>query len=333
MSASKNIACFVVLMLCLSTNSQGTDVLVIHPASLPNAHVYVAFSPDAKKVVTTGSTDGIRGGNIAVVWDAETGDKILQLQGHTDRIWSAVFSPCGEKILTGCDDHTARIWDSKTGKELAVLKAVSNAGGVYVGVFYASFFPDGNKIATAHNSIVHIWDSKSGEVLDRVEIHTGAIYPLHVSPNGETIVSASFMRDTTIPQIWDIKGKYRMSLQGHESVVHWVSFSPDGTMVVSASSDGTARIWNSNTGKEMQRLTSQQGPIRCALFSPSGERVITVGEGVQIWKLSEGKIIQELAEKGEFFKVAALSVDGRKLAVSSRDDGYVRIWTLEPPLL
>jgi WD40 repeat protein len=90
----------------------------------------VAFSPDGKQVVT-GSAD-----KTTRIWNAETGNLLLELNDHPDsatpdevvfirgggkRAWgfeesspsvmSAAFSPDGKKVLSGCRDNTARIWD------------------------------------------------------------------------------------------------------------------------------------------------------------------------------------------------------------------------------
>ena len=64
-----------------------------------------AFSPDGKKLVTTG------GDNIAKTWDAESGTELQKFEGHTEKINYALFSPDGKKVVTAHFDGTARIWD------------------------------------------------------------------------------------------------------------------------------------------------------------------------------------------------------------------------------
>ena len=67
----------------------------------------VNYSPDGKKlVVAMGSKE-----NFAHIVDAETGKELQKLEGHTDRVVYAAFSPDGKKIVTASRDNTARIWD------------------------------------------------------------------------------------------------------------------------------------------------------------------------------------------------------------------------------
>ena len=58
-------------------------------------------------------------------------------------------------------------------------------------------------------------------------------------------------------------------------------WSPDGTLVATASSDGTARVWDATTGEEMFRLTARVNPLMVVggvTWSPDGSRIATAGE-------------------------------------------------------
>ena len=70
------------------------------------------------------------------------------------------FSPDGARILTGSADNTARLWDAKTGVELAALKGHTDA------VFSVAFSPDGARILTGSaDSTARLWDHRQGQVL------------------------------------------------------------------------------------------------------------------------------------------------------------------------
>jgi WD40 repeat protein len=67
----------------------------------------VAFSPDGKRIVS-GSLD-----NTLKVWDAETGQEMLTLKGHSDPVYSVAFSSDGKRIVSGSDDNTLKVWDGR----------------------------------------------------------------------------------------------------------------------------------------------------------------------------------------------------------------------------
>lgn len=61
-------------------------------------------------------------------------------------------------------------------------------------------------------------------------------------------------------------------LRGHTDSVNDVAFSSDGTLIATGSSDGTARLWDSATGKEVRQLLGHTGAVYAVAFSPDGTR-------------------------------------------------------------
>jgi WD40 repeat protein len=79
---------------------------------------------------------------------------LLVLKGHTSRLETASFSPDGSRVVTSSQDHTARVWDARTGAELLTLKGHTNI------VTSASFSADGSRIVTASSDgTVRVWDA------------------------------------------------------------------------------------------------------------------------------------------------------------------------------
>ena len=95
------------------------------------------------------------------------------LQGHTGSVYSAAFSPDGERVVTTSYDRTARLWDAKTGAALAVLQG--HTGSVHS----AAFSPDGERVVTASDDkTARLWDAKTGAELAVLEGHTGSVNSL-----------------------------------------------------------------------------------------------------------------------------------------------------------
>jgi WD40 repeat protein len=81
----------------------------------------------------------------------------------------------------------------------------------------------------------------------------------------------------------------------HHGLVHAVTFSPDAKTVATASSDGTARLWDAKTGKPLGAPMGHEGPVRSVTFHPAGKLVLTASwDGTaRLWELPppvQGKV-------------------------------------------
>jgi WD40 repeat protein/serine/threonine protein kinase len=112
----------------------GHELLILEgPALL----ACVAYSPDGQRLAA-GSWD-----QTVKVWDAQTGQKLLDLKGHRGFVWSVTFSPDGKRLASGSSDQMVKLWDAQTGQELMTLKG---HGGTVLDV---AFSPDGQRLVTA----------------------------------------------------------------------------------------------------------------------------------------------------------------------------------------
>mgnify|MGYP002365850614 CR=1 FL=1 len=115
------------------------------------------------------------------------------LEGHTDAVDGAVYSPDGAYILTWSADNTARLWD-KSGMPVKTLEGHTST------VTGAIFSPDGQFILTwSYDKTARLWD-KNGLPVKTLEGHTAAVYGAVYSPDGAYILTWSY--DNTA-RLWE----------------------------------------------------------------------------------------------------------------------------------
>ncbi|HEY0366645.1 MAG TPA: WD40 repeat domain-containing protein, partial [Pyrinomonadaceae bacterium] len=190
----------------------------------------VAFSPNGNLVVTA-SADGT-----ARVWEAATGKTVGELRGHSNSVNSASFSPDGKFIVTASDDATVRLWDATR------FALVRNIGGTYPrAVSSAEYSPDGRFIVAASAEAAWLCDAVRGELVRKLEGHTGEVNSASFSPDSSLIVTAS--ADNTA-RVWIVQtGESIATFSDHKGPVLNALFSPDGQSVFTASEDYTTRIY------------------------------------------------------------------------------------------
>ncbi len=316
----------------------------------------VAFSPDGKRIVTSGEYghltlgDAVTGDQLlarkghsgvacclafgpdghffvsgsfdgtAKVWDA-TGREIRTLSGHRDRVQAVAISPDSKRIVTGGDDHTARLWDAATGDQL--LRIESGASDAVRGV---AFSPDGSRIATGGvDGIVKVWDAVTGTELLRLKELGVWVRSVAFSPDGERILVGA---DDATASVWDARtGATLGILKGHKGSVNNAAFSPDGTRIVTSSMDQTVRVWETGNGRELLNIRGHTGGVHRAAFSPDGKRIVTGGmDGTaKLWDALHGQEIPALSCPPDSINCMVFSPDSRHIATGCIDNS-IRIY-------
>ena len=119
-------------------------------------------------------------------------------------------------------------------------------------------------------------------------------------------------------------------LVGHGACVRSAAFNPDETRILTASDDGTARMWDAQTQAQLKVLHPGAGPISIAIFSADGTRIVTAcADGTaRVWDVQTQTQIKVLKGHAEAVLSAAFSGDGWRLLTASRD-ATARVWEIE----
>ncbi|MBD1853162.1 caspase family protein, partial [Cyanobacteria bacterium FACHB-502] len=115
------------------------------------------------------------------------------------------------------------------------------------------------------------------------EGHTGDVYAVALSRDGQTIVSGS--SDKTV-RLWSLDGTLLRTLTGHTGYVRAVALSRDGQTIVSGSDDSTVRLWNLD-GTLLRTLTGHTGAVYDVALSRDGQTIVSGSSDstVRLWNL------------------------------------------------
>jgi WD40 repeat protein/serine/threonine protein kinase len=116
-------------------------------------------------------------------------------------------------------------------------------------------------------------------------------------------------------------------LRGHEGAVTSAALSPDGTRIVTASSDHTARVWDASSAAEVAVLRGHEGGVVSAAFSPDGTRIVTASwdNTARVWDAASGKELAVLRGHERGVESVAFSPDGTRILTASVDK-TARVW-------
>lgn len=193
-----------------------------------------------------------------------------------------------------------------------------------------AFSPDGTLIASGGGSdpALKLWDAATGARLARLTGHQSHISGVTFSPDGKWMLSAGGQDGTAI--LWNVAGRQKIGVfRGHTGAVHSARFLPDGKRVVTASADGSLRVWDAESQRELFRLEHGAIHVRSLAVSPDGSHVaLSTGSGraakTRVW---DTRAREKVWDVPDFERVSGLafSPDGRRLAVASGRE-TIRIW-------
>jgi hypothetical protein len=246
----------------------------------------------------------IAGGNSARVWDCRTGAFATPELVHPEAVTTLAFHPEGRYLATGCQDQQARVFavPGEAGKPLwPPVPHVQTEGSVWYPVFFCPplFVGGGRGLLTYGGKGGLTWRAvETGmevRTLDSSEV-SGRATPANISP----IAAAKLSPDgrylavigVQIPGIVRVlevaTGRPVGPVLEHKNTVFDAAFSPDGQMLLTSSSDSTARLWSVPDGKPLARPLDLHRTVHRVAFAPDGRSLATQDfELIRVWALPQ----------------------------------------------
>ena len=281
----------------------------------------LAVSGDGSRFATT------RADGTATVWETDTGQRLLTLEGHRGAINGIAFSPDDRTLVTAGSDGRVRLWDGASGRPIDVLRVKRRA------VLSVAFSPDGSRIATiVDDGTVVVWDVAKG----REEMVLGdpsdtsffvSTLEAEFSPDGARLVAP---RPEGTAVVWDLStGEPDVVLPIKVWQISDAAFSPDGHRIATGNAEGVIRIWDAQSGDDIATFFGHTGEIWAIGFSPGGSRIATGGSDAtaRVWDAETGKPLLTLAGHTSEVLRVAFTPDGDRLLTGGAD-GTTRMWDI-----
>ncbi|XP_059609176.1 F-box/WD repeat-containing protein 7 [Phlebotomus argentipes] len=297
----------------------------------------------------------IRQSIIEMNWRSRPVREPKVLKGHDDHVITCLQF-CGNRIVSGSDDNTLKVWSAITGKCLRTL--VGHTGGVWSSQMSANIIISGSTDRT-----LKVWNADTGQCIHTLYGHTSTVRCMHL--HGNKVVSGS--RDATL-RVWDVtrgiclhilvghlaavrcvqydgklvvsgaydymvkvwnpeKAECLHTLQGHTNRVYSLQF--DGIHVVSGSLDTSIRVWDAETGSckhtlmGHQSLTSGMELRQNILVSGNADST------VKVWDILTGQCLQTLSGPNKHQSAVTCLQFNSRFVITSSDDGTVKLWDVK----
>jgi eukaryotic-like serine/threonine-protein kinase len=292
------------------------DGPAVSPPLLHDAMIrQVAFGLGGQRLVV-----GTTSGRVAF-WDVAGHRQVASSEGHTAEIKVLAIAPGGRIAASGSADHTVRLWDVAAGRSIGPPLVHDDRVRDLV------FDPTGKLLVTGDFSgDVRFWDVSSGVARPAGDHWRPGpnINCLAISSDGVILAAGAgsqiWLYDLTVRRV-------RLGPLLHDDSIRDLAFSPDCCLLASGSYDGTARIWETATGRIKGVPFRHEGYVWTVRFSPDGRTLLTGSfDGTaRLWDLASGRPVGSAMRHNDMIFAALFSPDGRTVATCSRDD-TARLW-------
>ncbi|CAJ1344698.1 unnamed protein product [Effrenium voratum] len=216
--------------------------------------VYLATFSCDDELVLSASEDGR-----AALILSDCGSSLFILDGHAGRPLSrAEFSPDGNLVVTASVDSTGCIWDRHSGTRRHVLR------GCPSDVKHASFSADSRQVFLTHaTGVVEVFCTATGSCVWLLNDHVEPVYLAASCPRSRLVALGC---EDGYATVWELSSGQKSWTLAHADAVTWISWSPAGDTLITASWDGTVKLWSAELGECLASFEGHAGPAIYAEF-------------------------------------------------------------------
>jgi serine/threonine protein kinase/WD40 repeat protein len=303
----------------------------------------IAFSRDGR-FLASASDD-----RFVCVWDVEMTNCIRRLE-HPAGVHCVRFNPSGDRIITGCQDGRARLWNTQTGEPDGETFLINSP------VATVNFSSSGAWIiSTSDAGFVQIWDVSTGRPVTE-PLLVSHIVDARFAANDRALVfetenggEQSFRLTRTVPlthanaserpqRVLVLPQPITIVLgipatNFHSEDITCTNLSPAGNLLATSSTDFTVRVWDTRTLRPVTSPIRHSDIVNCARFAPNGAMLVssTADNKVRAWEALTGLPLTDWLVFSEPVAAVAFSADGKRVVTDSGWSWEVHVLTGKVP--
>lgn len=278
-----------------------------------------AFAPDGL-TIATGSTD-----RTFRIWDAASLDLIEVKEEHLGWVCQVEFNPDGDILFSASWDGEIKLWEIPGAYYSGIIAGLANQVRALAFAHH-----DPSMMATCASYFMTLWRIPYGKraVMLR-EADRQPVISLAFSPTDPFLICGVNNGEVRIRDVEDENYRVIMSIEAHSGPVYAVDCSPDGMRIATAGRDGSARIFDLQTGAIVAEIAGHDDSIYDIRFSSDGSLVVTGGRNglAKVWRARDGALIKILEGHEGVVRRALFAPDGRTL-LTTGEDGTIRLWRI-----
>jgi WD40 repeat protein len=294
----------------------------------------IAFSPRGAYIVT-----GMGGGDFGLrLWNVRLRASVTPvLRGHVSVVNAVAFSPNGSQFTSSGRDGQVFIW------RLAPYSPLSHLGlDGFNALGQVAFSPNGALMATANTNAVELWDMRTGARVRTLAIPASDrnnadddVCGLAFSPDSKTLAAGDELAQVLL---WNVTtgALLGLPLRGHQIIIPGtlynfvmdLSFSPDGSKLVSSGLDGHAILWDLKLLAPIQAFPGVGALEQQAAFSPDGRYLAIAGslQDITIWDVASLSVVRTLNSNGVYVRAVAFYPHHTGMLAALDTNGAITTW-------